>query len=81
MNLFLSSQTERKEAEALNKCRATELTGLIQLFERLEMETLRSLAKADTSDRIFRLQGRAEVLKDFIDAVDNASSILERTRP
>lgn len=80
MNLFLSSQTERKEAEALNKCRAPELTGLIQLFERLEMETLRSLAKADDTSRMFRLQGRAEVLKDFIDAVQNASSVLERTR-
>lgn len=81
MNLFLSNQTERKEVEALHKCTLHELSGLITLFKKLETENLHSLAKADESARIYRLQGRVEVLTDFLEAVEKAASVLERTRP
>jgi hypothetical protein len=80
MNLFLSGESTRKEVEALNKCRLPELKDLIALFEKLELDTLRSLAKADESARIYRLQGRSEVLRDFLEAVEKAASVLERTR-
>jgi hypothetical protein len=80
MNLFLAGQTERKYLEALNKCRFPELENLLLLFKEKELETLRSLAEADESARIYRLQGRAKVLNDFLEAVQQAASILERTR-
>jgi len=80
MSLFLSAQTERKHVEALNRCRLPELSSLVELFKIIEEDTLRSLAKADDSARIYRLQGRAEVLTDFLEAVEKASSVLERTR-
>jgi hypothetical protein len=80
MNLFLPSNSERKDLEALNKCNLPELANLVKLFEKLEMDTLRAVAKADESARIYRLQGRAEVLTDFLEAVKEAASVLERTR-
>ena len=80
MNLFLSAKTERKQIEALNRCRLPELSHLVALFKELEDETLRSLAKADDSARIYRLQGRAEALTDFLEAVEQAASVLERAR-
>jgi hypothetical protein len=56
------------------------MSGLILLFKKLETETLHSLAKADDSARIYRLQGRVEALSDFLEAVEKAASVLERTR-
>lgn len=80
MSIFLSGQTDHQQVVALNRCRVSEMKPLIELFTKLHEETTQALVKADEPSRIYRLQGRAEVLKDFLEAVDKAPSVLERTR-
>jgi len=80
MNLFLENRPDRKYVQALNKCRLPENEGLIQLFKHKLDETKASLVTADEEHLIRRLQGRARVLQDFLEAVEESSSILERLK-
>ena len=79
MNLFLSSKSDRKAVAALVRCRTPENEGLLALFRQLLDDTKSSLIDAD-GDHFRRLQGRAKVLQDFLEAVDDAPSVLERMR-
>lgn len=79
MNLFLSSKSDRRMVAALVKCRQQENEGLLALFKQLLEDTKSSLVEAD-GDHFRRLQGRAKVLQDFLEAVDESPSILERMR-
>lgn len=75
MSIFLSSKADRREIQALQKCRNPENADLIALFKSKLEETKVSLVEADDAVRIHRLQGRAQVLKDFLEAVEKSSSI------
>ena len=79
MNIFLDGSSERKSVSALAKCRQSENEGLLMLFRQLLEDTKSSLIDAD-GDRFRQLQGRAKVLQDFLKAVDDAPSVLERLR-
>jgi hypothetical protein len=75
MSIFLSSKADRREIQALQKCRNPENADLLALFKSKLEETKLSLVEADDAVRIHRLQGRAQVLKDFLEAVEKSSSI------
>lgn len=78
MSIFLGPRPEVKHVRALNKCRQPENEVLISLFKLKLEEVKTALVEADELARIHRLQGRAEVLRDFLKAVEESSSVLER---
>lgn len=75
MSIFLSGKADRREIQALQKCRNPENADLLALFKSKLEEIKLSLVDADDAVRIHRLQGRAQVLKDFLEAVEKSSSI------
>lgn len=79
MNIFLDGRSDRKAVAALVKCRHPENEGLLSLFKQLLDETKTALISAD-GDYFRRLQGRAAVLHDFLEAVDKSPQILERMK-
>lgn len=80
MSIFLTGQTDKQELQALVNCRNPDSKALLKLFQKLIDDTMLALVKADELVRVHRLQGRAEVLKDFLEAVEKAPSVLERTK-
>lgn len=80
MSIFLGSRPEKKFVQALVKCRHPENDPLIALFKQKLEEVKASLVDADDLCRIHRLQGRAEVLRDFLEAVEQAPSVMERLK-
>jgi hypothetical protein len=80
MNVFLGSKPDRKHLVVLNKCRMPEMADLISLFTAKLEETKTSLMSADDMARVHRLQGRAEVLNDFLEAIEQSPSVLERLK-
>lgn len=79
MNIFLSAKSDRKAVAALARCRNSENGDLAQLFRQLLDETKTALISAE-GDNFRRLQGRAKVLADFLEAVDEAPQLLERMK-
>lgn len=76
MNIFLGGQTDRQHIQALAMCR--QVPYLEALFQKLLDETRTALVFADDTDAMRRLQHRARVLSDFLEAVNDAPSVLER---
>lgn len=64
--------------QALYRCKLPESEALIALFAAKLEETKNSLVVAEDPVRIHRLQGRAEVLTDFLEAVEKSREILDR---
>lgn len=79
MNIFLDGKSDRRTVATLIKCRHPDNEGLLTLFKQILEDTKSSLIEAD-GDHFRRLQGRAKVLSDFLEAVDKAPSVLERMR-
>ena len=79
MNLFLSSKSDLKSVMALVRCRQPDNEGLLAIFKQLLDETKSALIEAD-GEHFRRLQGRAKVLQDFLEAVNDSPSALERMR-
>lgn len=78
MNIFISGKADRQHVQALVTCK--QVAGLIPIFEKLLVETQASLVDVDDVVRVHRLQGRAQVLRDFLEAVNDAPQVLERLR-
>jgi hypothetical protein len=79
MSIFLGPKPDRQHMQALNRCKLENPALLDLIRQRLE-DTKRSLILADDTVRIHRLQGRAEVLMDFLEAVEKSPEILERAK-
>ena len=75
MNGF--NTVDKATAAALHRMKSPEMEPLLKFFNNMAEEHKDALVKADT-DRVVRLQGRASVLIEFLDAVDNAGSTLEK---
>lgn len=78
MKIFVGQKPDRKQMQALYRCKHPENESLIALFAAKLEETKNSLVVADDPIRIHRLQGRAEVLTDFLEAVEKSPEILAR---
>ena len=65
--------------QALSRCKLENPVLLELIRQRLE-DTKRSLVAADDAVRIHRLQGRAEVLMDFLEAIEKSPEVLERVK-
>lgn len=79
MSIFLGPKPDRQHMQALNRCKLENPELLDLIRQRLE-DTKRSLIMADEQVRMHRLQGRAEVLMDFLEAVEKSPEILERAK-
>ena len=80
MKIFVGQKPDRQHMQALLRCKQGENGALLELFRKKLEETKESLILADDLVRIHRLQGRAEVLADFLEAVEKSSEIFDRVK-
>lgn len=78
MSIFLDSKSEKKHVQALNRCRGEDMRNLVELIALKLEETKDSLVIATDTQHIHRLQGKASVLKEFLEAVNKSQEVLER---
>lgn len=80
MKIFVGQKPDRQQIQALMRCKLPDSESLLSLFRvRLE-ETKTALIAADDPVRIHRLQGRAEALADFLEAVEKSSEVFDRIK-
>lgn len=70
----------QQQLGAILRCRGADLVPMMQMFETTLEGTMKSLVTATDPVMIHRLQGKAQVLKDFLELRDNADRILERLK-
>lgn len=80
MKIFVGQKPDRQHMQALMRCKLPENEALVALFRAKLDEAKTSLTQADEPHRIYRLQGRAEVLADFLEAVEKSSEVFDRIR-
>jgi hypothetical protein len=78
MNIFLGNKPEKKHVQALYRTSADDMKNLVDLMELKLGETKDSLVTATDIQQIHRLQGKASVIKDFLEAINKSSEVLER---
>jgi hypothetical protein len=78
MKIFVGQKPDRKHIQALYRCKHPENEALLELFKLKLEEVKNSLVQAEDPVRIHRLQGRAEALTDFLEAVEKSREILDR---
>lgn len=78
MKIFVGQKPDRKHIQALYRCKLPENEALLALFATKLEEVKNSLVVAEDPIRLHRLQGRAEVLMDFLEAVEKSNEILDR---
>lgn len=80
MKIFVGQKPDRKHIQALHRCKLPENEALLELFQTKLDEVKTSLVLAEDPVRIHRLQGRAEVLSDFLEAVEKSPEIFDRVK-
>jgi hypothetical protein len=80
MKVFVGHSPDRKHMQALMRCKFPDNEALLDLFRVKLEETKTSLMTAEDSVRVHRLQGRAEALADFLEAVEKSSEIFDRIK-
>ena len=80
MKIFIGQKPDRQHMSALQRCKLDENGALLDLFRKKLEETKNSLIVADDLVKLHRLQGRAEVLTDFLEAVERSSEIFDRVK-
>ena len=80
MKIFVGQKPDPQHMQALVRCKLGENGALLDLFRKKLEETKNSLVVADDLVKLHRLQGRAEVLADFLEAVERSQEIFDRVR-
>ena len=80
MKIFVGQKPDPQHMQALVRCKLGENGALLDLFRKKLEETKNSLVVADDLVKVHRLQGRAEVLADFLEAVERSSEIFDRVK-
>jgi hypothetical protein len=78
MKIFVGHKPDRKHIQALYRCKHPESEALLDLFKTKLDEIKTALILAEDPVRIHRLQGRAEALTDFLEAVEKSQEVLAR---
>ena len=76
MTMFIGHKPKQQQLQALHNCKS--IAGLLELFEAKLQEVKDSLVVADDPVVIHRLQGKATVLKEFLEAVEKSQEVLAR---
>jgi len=80
MKIFIGQKPDRQHMFALQRCKLDENVALLDLFRKKLEQTKDALVLAEDSVLIHRLQGRAEVLADFLESVEKSTGILDRVK-
>ena len=80
MKIFVGQKPDRQHMQALFRCKLEENGALLDLFRKKLEQTKDALVLAEDSVLIHRLQGRAEVLADFLESVEKSTGILDRVK-
>jgi hypothetical protein len=80
MKIFIGNKPDRQHMQALIRCKLQENEPLLMLFKTKLEETRNSLMVAEEPHRVYRLQGQAQVLTDFLEAVEKSSEVLDRIK-
>lgn len=78
MKSIIGDKPTKQQIQALMRCKLPENAILLELLTLRLEETKKSLIKAEDMLRVHRLQGRAEILQDFLEAVEKSSEIMGR---
>jgi hypothetical protein len=80
MKIFVGQKPDRQHMQALIRCKLQENEPLLALF-RVKLEEIKaSLVVAEDHVRIYRLQGQAQALSDFLEAVEKSSEVFDRIK-
>lgn len=80
MKIFVGYKPDRQHIQALMRCKLPENEALLALFKARLEETKSALVSAEDYARVCKLQGRAEVLADFLDAVERSQEVFDRVK-
>ena len=80
MKIFVGQKPDRQHMQALIRCKLQENEQVLLLFKMKLEETKNSLVVAEEPHRIHRLQGQAQVLSDFLEAVEKSVEVFERIK-
>ena len=75
----LKSASDKPTVAALMKMKSQEMKPLLTFFETMQMETYKAMSKGDGAE-MHRLQGRALLITEFLDAVENSAAVMEKLR-
>lgn len=73
------NQADKQVFVALAKLKYPEMRALLEFFKNLAEETDVALRRA-SDDNLYRLQGRAQFLEEFLTAVEQSAEVIERMR-
>lgn len=74
------AKLEPQHLEVLQRCRSAEFAPVVEVFRLIHTQTLSALTKADDATALYRLQGRAAVIDDFLQTLEKAPDLLRRAR-
>ena len=80
MKIFIGQKPDRQHMQALIRCKLLENEPLLALFRAKLEETKNSLMQVEEQHRMYRLQGQAQALSDFLEAVEKSSEVFERIK-
>jgi hypothetical protein len=80
MKIFVGQKPDRQHLQSLIRCKLPENEALLALFRAKLDETKVSLMQAEEPHRLYRLQGQAQVLSDFLEAVEKSSEVFDRIK-
>jgi hypothetical protein len=81
MNRFLSKPADFQHIQALNRCKQEGANGTVQGLFLKTLESIKDkLVIAETATEVQRLQGQANLIIDFLDAIERSTEILEKLR-
>ena len=78
MSMFIGHKPNKQHVQAMFNCKAGSNAPLLDLFEAKLEEVKNSLILAEDPVVIHRLQGKASVFKEFLEAVEKSQEVLGR---
>lgn len=76
----MTVRVDERVARCLTLLKSQEFQPLVEFMQKQHADTLMRLSEARDKDEMLRLQGRALQVKDFLDLVDEGSTLLTKTR-
>ena len=76
----MSVRVDERVARCLTLLKSPEFQPLVEFWQKQHADTLMRLCEVRDKDEMCRLQGRALQVKEFLDLVDEGSTLLAKTR-
>lgn len=76
----MSVRVDERVARCLTLLKSQEFQPLVEFLQLMHADTLTRLCTSREKDEMLRLQGRALQVKEFLDLVDQGSTLLTKTR-